>query len=34
LTVAEGIFAADMQVRLLNDGPVTITLDSGAPAAL
>jgi len=23
-----GIFGADMQVRLLNDGPVTITIDS------
>lgn len=28
LTVAEGIFAADMKVALLNDGPVTIILDS------
>jgi D-tyrosyl-tRNA(Tyr) deacylase len=28
LTVAEGIFAADMKVALLNDGPVTIVLDS------
>jgi D-tyrosyl-tRNA(Tyr) deacylase len=28
LTVAEGIFAADMQVSLVNDGPVTICLDS------
>ncbi len=28
LTVAEGIFAADMKVSLVNDGPVTITLDS------
>ena len=26
--VEEGIFAADMKVRLLNDGPVTITMDS------
>jgi D-tyrosyl-tRNA(Tyr) deacylase len=26
--VEEGIFAADMKVRLLNDGPVTIVLDS------
>jgi D-tyrosyl-tRNA(Tyr) deacylase len=26
--VEEGIFAADMKVRLLNDGPVTILLDS------
>ncbi|MBX7114821.1 MAG: D-tyrosyl-tRNA(Tyr) deacylase [Myxococcaceae bacterium] len=28
LTVAEGIFAADMKVALVNDGPVTICLDS------
>ncbi|MBR2677091.1 MAG: D-tyrosyl-tRNA(Tyr) deacylase [Solobacterium sp.] len=28
LKVEEGIFAADMKVRLLNDGPVTIILDS------
>jgi D-tyrosyl-tRNA(Tyr) deacylase len=27
-TVATGIFAADMQVQLTNDGPVTIWLDS------
>ena len=27
-TVEEGIFGADMKVRLLNDGPVTILLDS------
>lgn len=27
--VEEGIFAADMKVRLLNDGPITILLDSG-----
>lgn len=26
--VARGIFAADMQVRLINDGPVTILIDS------
>ncbi len=26
--VEEGIFGADMKVRLLNDGPVTIMLDS------
>ncbi|MBQ9824533.1 MAG: D-tyrosyl-tRNA(Tyr) deacylase [Solobacterium sp.] len=26
--VEEGIFAADMKVRLLNDGPVTICLDT------
>jgi len=30
LTVAEGIFAADMKVALLNDGPVTIIMDSRA----
>ena len=29
-TVAEGVFAAEMKVRLLNDGPVTIWLDSRA----
>ena len=28
LTVAEGVFAADMKVALINDGPVTIVLDS------
>jgi D-tyrosyl-tRNA(Tyr) deacylase len=28
--VPTGIFGADMQVRLLNDGPVTIVLDSPA----
>ena len=28
LTVATGVFRADMQVRLVNDGPVTILLDS------
>ena len=28
LRVEEGIFGADMKVRLLNDGPVTIMLDS------
>lgn len=27
-TVEEGIFGADMKVELLNDGPVTILLDS------
>jgi D-aminoacyl-tRNA deacylase len=31
LTVAEGVFAADMKVALVNDGPVTIVLDSRAP---
>lgn len=30
--VAEGIFGADMKVSLLNDGPVTIWLDSEQPA--
>jgi D-aminoacyl-tRNA deacylase len=29
LTVATGIFQADMKVELVNDGPVTILLDSG-----
>lgn len=28
LTVEKGIFGADMKVELLNDGPVTIVLDS------
>jgi len=28
LTVATGIFQADMQVALVNDGPVTLLLDS------
>lgn len=28
VTVATGIFGAEMDVRLLNDGPVTILLDS------
>jgi D-tyrosyl-tRNA(Tyr) deacylase len=28
LTVATGIFQADMQVELVNDGPVTLLLDS------
>ncbi|MFC6617775.1 D-aminoacyl-tRNA deacylase [Deinococcus radiophilus] len=28
LTVAEGIFGADMQIDLCNDGPVTIMLDT------
>ncbi|PZR18804.1 MAG: D-tyrosyl-tRNA(Tyr) deacylase [Archangium gephyra] len=28
VTVEEGIFAADMKVALINDGPVTICLDS------
>ena len=30
LTVGEGVFAADMKVALVNDGPVTILLDSRA----
>mgnify|MGYP003340083408 FL=1 len=30
LNVACGVFGADMKVRLLNDGPVTIMLDSRA----
>lgn len=30
LTVAEGVFAADMKVSLVNDGPVTIWLDTRA----
>ena len=30
--VPTGIFGADMQVRLLNDGPVTIVLDSPTSA--
>ena len=28
ITVAKGVFGADMKVELLNDGPVTILLDS------
>ena len=32
LKVEEGIFAADMQVGLVNDGPVTIMLDSKNPS--
>ncbi len=34
LTVAEGVFAADMQVALVNDGPVTICLDSRSALAV
>lgn len=30
LTVAEGVFAADMKVALVNDGPVTLWLDTAA----
>ena len=29
--VAAGVFGADMQVSLINDGPVTISLDSRTP---
>jgi D-tyrosyl-tRNA(Tyr) deacylase len=29
--VPTGVFGADMQVNLINDGPVTIFLDSKAP---
>lgn len=29
--VPTGIFGADMQVHLINDGPVTITIDSKSP---
>jgi D-tyrosyl-tRNA(Tyr) deacylase len=29
--VATGVFGADMQVSLINDGPVTITIDSKNP---
>jgi D-tyrosyl-tRNA(Tyr) deacylase len=33
LTVGTGVFAADMKVALVNDGPVTLLLESpGAPA--
>ena len=28
VTVAAGSFGAEMQVRIFNDGPVTITIDS------
>jgi D-tyrosyl-tRNA(Tyr) deacylase len=31
LSVGTGVFAADMQVALVNDGPVTLLLDSPAP---
>jgi len=30
LTVKTGVFAADMEVEIINDGPVTICLDSKA----
>lgn len=33
LTVKTGIFGATMQVSLVNDGPVTVILDSAGPAA-
>jgi D-tyrosyl-tRNA(Tyr) deacylase len=33
LTVGTGIFAADMKVALVNDGPVTLLLESPAAAA-
>jgi len=29
--VATGVFGADMHVRLVNDGPVTVVVDSRAP---
>jgi len=32
ITVAEGIFGAHMSVRLINDGPVTIWMDSKRPS--
>ncbi len=32
-TVAEGVFRASMQVSLVNDGPVTILLESPGPKA-
>lgn len=32
VTVEKGVFAADMQVGLINDGPVTIWLDFPPPA--
>jgi D-tyrosyl-tRNA(Tyr) deacylase len=30
-TVARGVFGADMQVESINDGPVTLILDTAAP---
>jgi D-tyrosyl-tRNA(Tyr) deacylase len=30
-TVARGVFGADMQVSLVNDGPVTLVLETPAP---
>ena len=32
LTVGTGVFAADMKVALVNDGPVTLILESPGPA--
>jgi len=32
IAVASGVFQADMQVTLCNDGPVTLVLDSRGPA--
>jgi D-tyrosyl-tRNA(Tyr) deacylase len=32
VAVARGVFGARMQVSLVNDGPVTIVLDVGAPS--
>lgn len=32
IEVASGVFQADMQVTLCNDGPVTLVLDSRGPA--
>jgi D-aminoacyl-tRNA deacylase len=32
LTVGTGIFAADMKVALINDGPVTLLVESPGPA--
>jgi D-aminoacyl-tRNA deacylase len=33
LTVGTGIFAADMKVALVNDGPVTLLVETPGPAA-
>jgi D-tyrosyl-tRNA(Tyr) deacylase len=30
-TVPTGVFGADMKVQLINDGPVTLFIDSKAP---
>lgn len=32
-TVARGVFGADMRVHLINDGPITVILDSPADSA-